>query len=142
MENHFPWLAAIEALAKLTAAASLFAYLLHRAGLRLAAVITVTLAHVTAMFCAIPAAPGEFVFATTVTLGTCTYAILAVHRPWLKTGIVATCLTLFGALLAQASRVLLIVSMIPLALWIGFMVTIRDWARTLPKTKPNLRERL
>jgi hypothetical protein len=48
MEDRVPWLAVLEALAKLTAAASLFAYLLHRGGLRAAAVTMVTLAHVVA----------------------------------------------------------------------------------------------
>src|SRR4051794_11922499 len=100
MEDRFPWLAAIEALAKLAAAASLFAYLLHRGGLRPAAVTTVTLAHVLALFCVMPA-PMEFVFATTVTLGTCTYVVLAVDRPWLQVGIVVACFITFGALLAQ-----------------------------------------
>src|SRR5687768_4171456 len=54
MEERFPWLGALAALAKLTAAATLFAYLLRRGGLRPAAVTTVTLAHVMALFCLMP----------------------------------------------------------------------------------------
>src|SRR4051812_33723972 len=105
MEDRFPWLAMLEALAKLTAAAGLFAYLLHRAGLRAAAVTTVTLAHVMVVFCAMPS-PVEFVLTATITLGTCSYAVLAVDRPWLRAGIVVACFITFGTLLAQASAVL------------------------------------
>src|SRR5262245_60260694 len=108
MEGRVPWLAVLEASAKLTAAASLFAYLLHRGGLRPAAVTSVTLAHVMALVCNMPAPP-EFVLAATITLGSCSYAILSVDRPWLRAGIVVACFITFGALLAQASAGLFMV---------------------------------
>jgi hypothetical protein len=80
-------------------------------------------------------APAEFVLAATITFGTCTYAVLAVDRPWLRGGIAIACFITFGTLLAQASAALFIVAMLPLALWTGLMVCIRDWARTRPKSK-------
>jgi hypothetical protein len=121
-------------LAKLTAAAGLFAYLLHRGGLRPAAVTTITLAHVLVLFCVMPA-PAEFVLAVTITLGTCSYAVLAVDRSWFRAGIVALCFVSIGVLCGQASPVLFTVAIISLALWTGFLAIIRDWARTRPKTK-------
>jgi hypothetical protein len=131
MQDGFPWLVVLESLAKLAAAAGLFAYLLHRAGLGPRAVTTVILAHVVAVFCVMPW-PAEFVFAATITLGTCSYALLAVDRPRLRTGIVAACFIIFGALLAQASVSLLIAALILLAIWTAIMVMIRDWARSRP----------
>jgi hypothetical protein len=66
MRDRIPWLAAIEPLTKAALAGSLFAYLLHRGGLRPTGVAAVTLTHVTAFFCLVPA-PAEFVLASTVT---------------------------------------------------------------------------
>jgi hypothetical protein len=141
MEDFFPWLEVLEDLAKLTAAASLFAYLLHRRGLRPVAVTTVTLAHVMALFCVMPT-PAEFAFAATVTLGICTYAVLAVDRTGLRAAIVVACFLTFGGLCAQASPMLFMAAMAPLVLWTGFMLTIRDWARARPKSRPDLSEEL
>jgi hypothetical protein len=137
MKEQFPWLDALEALAKLTTAVGLFAFLLHRGGLRAAAVTLVTLANLAALFCVLPA-PGEFVLAATITFGTCSYAVLLVEWPWMRVAIVAVCLLTFDALVAQASGVLALFVVIPLALWIGFLVVVRDWARAAPKNAPEL----
>jgi hypothetical protein len=134
MQDRFPWLAVLEPLAKLTAAASMFAWLLHRARLRPAAVTTVTLAHVIVLFCLMPV-PAELVFAAIIVLGTCSYAVLAVDRPWLRAGVVIACFIIIGALLAQASAAGTVAAVTTLALWTGVMVSIRDWARTRPKPR-------
>jgi hypothetical protein len=125
------WLDLLPHLAKLTAAAGLFAYLLHRGGLRPAAVSMVTLAHVLAFLCAMPIS-AEFVLAVTITLGTCSYAVLAVDRFWVRAGVVVACFVLFGALCYQASPALFIVAIAPLALWTCFLATMRGWARKRP----------
>jgi hypothetical protein len=132
MENHFPWLKVLEVVAKITAVVCLFAYLLHRRGLRPEAVATVTLAQVMALFCVMPAS-AEFVFAATVALGTCTYAVLTVDRPGLRAAVVVACFITFGGLCAQVSPMLFMAAMTPLVLWTGFMLMIRDWAKTRPK---------
>ncbi len=105
-------------LAKLASAAGLYAFLLHRGGLRPAAVVSVSLAQGMALLCVVPA-PVEFVFVTTITLGTCTYAVLALDRPRLQVGILGLCFITFGAMLAHDSGRLFIVLITPLALWNG-----------------------
>ncbi len=145
MEERFPWLGALVALAKLTAAATLFAYLLRRGGLRPAAVTTVTSAHLMALFCVVPVSMHDSivpVLAAMITLGTCTYAVLAVDRPWLQAAIVLACFLMFGAFLARESVVQCIVLLTALAYWTGLMVTIRHWARTHPDSKTGLPETL
>jgi hypothetical protein len=129
-----PWLSVLEALAKVMAAAALYAYLLHRGGVRPAAASVVILALFSALSCVMPIS-AELVFVTALTLGTCSYAVLAVDRPWVRAGIVAACFITFGALAAQASARLFLVAITPLGLWTGFMVIIREWARTRPKSK-------
>ena len=141
LEDRFPRLGAPVALAKLTAAATLFAYLLRRGGLRPAAVTTVTVAHVMSLFCLMPASMPdsiEPVLAAMFTLGTCTYAVLAVDRPWLQAAIVLACFIMFGAFLARESVARCIVVLTALAYWTGFMVTIRHWARTHPDSLTGL----
>ncbi len=117
----------LDVLAKVAAAAGLFAYLLNRGGVRPIAATTITLAHLLALSCVMPTS-AELVFVTAIALGTCSYAVLAVDWPLLRAGIVAGCFIAFGLLLAQASVGLLII-ITPLALWTGFLVIIRDWAR-------------
>jgi hypothetical protein len=134
MADHVPWLPVLEALAKILAAAALYGYLLHRGGIRPAAASTVILAQFLALSCVMPTS-AEMVFVTAVTLGTCSYAVLVVDRPWVRAGIVAACFITFGALLAQASAGLFLVAITPLALWTGLMAIIRDWARARPKSK-------
>jgi hypothetical protein len=130
-------LAGLEFLAKIAAAATLFAYLLRRGGVRPAAVTTVIVAQLMALFCVMPA-PAELVFVSMITLGICTYAILAVDRLWIWMAIVVACAITFGALLAQAMGGLFVVGMVPLAFWIGFMAVIREWARIGRKSKPGV----
>jgi hypothetical protein len=131
MSHDTVWLDLLSPLAKLTAAAGLFGYLLHRGGLRAAAVSAVTLAHVLAFFCVMPIS-AEFVLAVTITLGTCSYAVLVVERFWVRAGVVVACFALFGALCYQASPALFMVAIALLALWTWFLVTIRGWARKRP----------
>jgi hypothetical protein len=131
MGDRAPWLSVLEVLAKVAAAAGLFAYLLSRGGVRPIAATAVTLAHLLALSCVMPISP-EAVFVTAITLGTCSYAVLAVDRPWLRAGIVAGCFITLGLILAQASVRLFVIGVTPLALWTGFMVMIRDWARISP----------
>ena len=131
MEDRYPWLSVLGFLSKLAAVASLFAFLLRRGGLRPIAVAAVTAAQTMTLLCVVPA-PAEFVFATTFVVGTCTYAVLVVDRPWIRIGIVTACFITYGALVAQVSRMLFLFSLTPLALWTSFMVMIRDWARTKP----------
>jgi hypothetical protein len=138
MEDHFPWLAVLEAVAKLAAAAALFAYLLHRGGVRPKAVAAVTLANLLALFCVLPG-PAEFVFAATIALGTSSYAVLAVDRPWLRAGIVVACFVTIGTLLAQASGGMFLAALPPFAVWTGLMVTIRRWARAAVPTDDRMR---
>jgi hypothetical protein len=139
MEYQFAWRAVLEAVAKLTAATSLFAYLLRRGGLRPAAVIAVTLAHVTALFFLLPMPP-EFVFMAILSLGTCSYAVLAVDRPWLRTGIVVACFVTSGTVLAQASARLAISGLTALAVWSAIVASMRDWARAGPKIHQTARQ--
>src|ERR1700752_1667813 len=102
MGDRIPWLSALESLAKVASAAGLFAYLLTRGGVRPIAATTLTLAHLLVLSCVMPTS-AELVFMTAITLGTCSYAVLAVDRLWLRAGIVAGCFITFGLLLVQAS---------------------------------------
>jgi hypothetical protein len=83
-----------------------------------------------ALFCVIPA-PAEFAFASIIALGSCSYAVLAVDRPWLRFAIVLACFIALGALVDAPLAGRFIVALI-LAAWAGSMMKIRDWARTRP----------
>jgi hypothetical protein len=125
------WFALLEAIAKLVAATGLFAYLLHLGGLHSKAVTVVTLAHLMALLCISPC-PGELILFWTLIQGTCTYAVLAVDRPRLRASIVISCpLAIFADALPELPAVGLVL-VLPMALWTGLMVTIRDWARKPP----------
>jgi hypothetical protein len=89
----------------------------------------VILAQFMLLMCILPL-PVEFIFAATVSMGTCSYAVLVVDRPWLRGGIVIACHIIFGVLLAQTSLALFLVAIMPLALWTGLLVIIKGWART------------
>jgi hypothetical protein len=122
------WSELFEAIAKLVTVVGLFAYLLHLGGLRPKAVTAVTLAHLTALFCIAPC-PGELILFWTLIQGTCTYAVLAVDRPRFRASIVIAChLAIFLAAVPEMPAIGLIL-ILPMAMWTGLMVTIRDWAR-------------
>lgn len=126
------WFSVLDVLAKVAIAAGMFTYLLTRGGVRPGAATAMTLAHLLALSCVMPTS-AELVFVTAIALGTCTYSVLAVDRPWLRAGIIAICFITFGLLLAQASVGLFIIVICPLAFWTGFLVIIRDWARISPR---------
>jgi hypothetical protein len=68
-------------------------------------------------------------------MGICSYAVLVVDHSMIRAAVVISCHIAFGALLAQASLALFLVAIMPLALWTGLMVVIRDWARTAPPSR-------
>ena len=144
-----PWLWVLEVLAKVAAAAGLFAYLLTRGGVRPVAATTVTLALLLALFWVGPTG-AERLFVTTIALGTCSYAVLAINRSWLRAGIIAGCFITFGLLrvrdreavvlfltVMREAVVSFLTVMTPLALWTGFMVILRGWARGRPRIEES-----
>ena len=147
MGEPVPWLWVLEVFAKVAVAAGLFAYLLTRGGVRPIAATTVTLALLLALFCVSPTG-AERLFVTTIALGTCSYAVLAIKRPWLRAGIIAGCFITFGLLrdrdavvsfltVMRDAVVSFLTVMTPLALWTGFMVILRGWARGSPRIKES-----
>lgn len=134
MKNEAAWLAVFEAVAKLVVAATLFAYLLHRGGLRPKAVAVVILAHLIALFFVLPTSP-EFVFAAIIALGTCAYSVLVVDRIAIRAGLVGFCFIAVGALLARDPPGVSIAVLLTLALWAGLWASMRDWAKPRPVSK-------
>jgi hypothetical protein len=154
------WLSVLDVLAKVAAAAGLFAYLLNRGGVRPIAATTVTLALLLALFCVSFTGAGRWPV-TIIAFMTCTYAVLAIERSWTRAGIIAGCFIAFGLLRNQEAVVLfltalrvhermggilivvqmygqsLLTGMPPLALWTGFMVILRGWARGSPRVEES-----
>jgi hypothetical protein len=154
------WLSVLDVLAKVAAAAGLFAYLLNRGGVRPIAAMTVTLALLLALFYLSFTGPGRL-SVTIIAFMACTYVVLAIERSWTRAGIIAGCFIAFGLIRNQDAVVLflqalsvhdrmggflivvqmygqnLLTGMTSLALWTGFMVILRGWARGRPRVEES-----
>lgn len=129
------WLNVVEVVAKLTALAVLYGYLLRRGGLRYRAVVTTVVGHVMLLVCLVPLSVPMTGLAV-LSSGTCCYAVLTHGRIWRRAVLIGVAHgAVLVVLLRDVPASVALAGTMPLAMLTGFMMTIRDWAVGDPRRR-------